>query len=117
MTADYESAVAHHWIDLIELNGEVVALIEMIPRSDHIFVENVAVAESYQGRGLARKMLARAEVLARASELAEVRLLTNTAFASNLAMYEQLGFELTEKVPIPGGGSTAHFRKRVSQTA
>ena len=117
MKVDYDKAVVNHWVDLIERNNEVVALIEMIPRADHLFVENVAVAESHQGMGLARRLLAHATSLAKASGLAEVRLLTNKAFASNLVVYGQLGFEVTQEIPFPDGGTTVHFRKSVSQTA
>jgi molybdopterin-guanine dinucleotide biosynthesis adapter protein len=114
MQANYETAVEQHWIDVVEQDGELIALIEMIPLADHIYVENIAVAESHQGRGLARHLLNRAAQLARASGLPELRLLTNKAFAANLAMYEKLGFELYKETPFASGGTTAYFRKSVS---
>lgn len=114
MQADFETAVEQHWIDLVEQDGVVIALIEMIPRSDHLYVENIAVAEIHQGKGLARQLLNRAASLAKASGLPELRLLTNKAFTSNLQMYEKLGFELYKETPFSGGGTTAYFRKPVS---
>lgn len=50
MTADYGRAVAEHVIDLLEVNGELVALIELIPQSDHLLIENVAVQPEQQGK-------------------------------------------------------------------
>ena len=114
MLADYEAAVEQHWIDLLEQDDAIIALIEMIPRSDHLHVENIAVAEAYQGKGLARELLNRAFELAKASGLPEMRLLTNKAFTSNLAIYDKLGFEVYQETPFPGGGITAYFRKPVS---
>jgi molybdopterin-guanine dinucleotide biosynthesis adapter protein len=114
MKADYDKAVTDHWIDLVEKDDKLVALIEMIPKVDHLYVENIAVAEPYQGQGLARHLLSRANDLARASDLPEVRLLTNKAFASNLSFYIQLGFENYAEIPFPGGGTTVYFRKPVS---
>ena len=114
MTTDYEKAVVDHWIDLVERDGRLIALIEMIPRSDHLYVENVAVSEAHQGQGVARHMLDHAARLSRSSGLPEIRLLTNKAFASNVSFYEQLGFENYAEVPFPGGGITVYFRKPVS---
>ncbi len=114
MQADYERAVAEHWIDLLEIGGQLVALIETIPKSDHLYIQNIAVAEAVQGQGLARHLIDHAAQLARRSGLAELRLLTNKAFASNVDMYCHLGFELCREEPFPGGGSTVHFRKAVS---
>lgn len=114
MQANYDKAVQNHWIDLIEQNGVLVALIEMIPKADHLYIENIAVAPQSQGQGLARWLLERANTLAHHSGLAELRLLTNKAFASNLALYARLGFEITAEVPFPGGGTTVYFRKSVS---
>jgi ribosomal protein S18 acetylase RimI-like enzyme len=114
MQADYEKAVAEHWVDLVECGDALIALIEMIPRSDHLYVENIAVSEAQQGQGLARQLLDHAADLARASRLPEIRLLTNKAFASNVSLYEHLGFENYQEIPFSGGGTTVYFRKPVS---
>jgi molybdopterin-guanine dinucleotide biosynthesis adapter protein len=114
MQADYETAVADHWIDLFEQHGKLVSFIEMIPKSDHLYVENIAVSEAHQGQGLARQMLDHAASLAKASGLPELRLLTNKAFTANLALYDRLGFENYAEIPFPGGGTTVYFRKPVS---
>lgn len=116
MQADYDAAVLVHWIDLIEENGRLVALIEMIPRADHLFIENIAVAEERQGGGLARDLLDHAEALARRNGFAELRLLTNGAFASNVALYLHLGFTMTGEEPNPRGGATVYFARPVSQS-
>lgn len=116
MQADYDAAVLNHWIDLIEEDGRLTALIEMIPHPDHLFVENIAVAEERQGVGLARRLLDHAAVLARKAGLPELRLLTNGAFASNVALYLHLGFTITGEEPHPNGGTTVYFARPVSQS-
>jgi molybdopterin-guanine dinucleotide biosynthesis protein B len=114
MKADYRMAVVKHWIDLVEEDGEVVALVESIPRADHLFIENLAVSESRQGRGIATKLLAHAEQLARAAGLADVQLATNQAFASNVTFYEKRGYHIFETKPFALGGIGVRFRKSVS---
>lgn len=114
MAADYEKAVVEHWVDLVEHDGVLIALIEMIPKSDHLYIENIAVSESHQGRGLARRLLEHAADLARTFQLAEIRLLTNKAFVSNVSLYTRLGFENYAETPFSGGGITVYFRKPVS---
>ena len=64
MAADYADAVRKHRIDLLYLDGTLAALIEMIPETDHLPIENVAVSPPFQGRGLGRKLLAHAERVA-----------------------------------------------------
>ncbi len=116
MQADYDTAVLNHWIDLIEEDGRLIALIEMIPHPDHLFIQNIAVAEERQGVGLARRLLDHAAALARDNGLTELRLLTNGAFASNVALYLHLGFAITGEEPHPNGGTTVYFAKPVSQS-
>src|SRR5215469_15639083 len=43
MKADYERAVRDHDIDLLYIDGDLVALIEVTVSSDHLFIENIAV--------------------------------------------------------------------------
>jgi N-acetylglutamate synthase-like GNAT family acetyltransferase len=114
MMADYERAVRDHWIDLVEEAGELVALVEIIPAGDHLIVENLAVAEAAQGKGLGARLLAHAEQVARDAGLSEVRLYTNAAFAGNVAYYTRRGYRETARTPLPDGGTTVHFAKSVS---
>ena len=62
MTADYNRAVADHIIDLWEERGQLLAL-EVIPASDHLLIENIAVRRDQQGKGLGDKLLHHAEEL------------------------------------------------------
>jgi N-acetylglutamate synthase-like GNAT family acetyltransferase len=65
MTADYERAVIEHIIDLYEENSQLLALIEVIPRADHLLIENIAVHPDQQGKGFGDKLLHHAEDQAR----------------------------------------------------
>lgn len=110
MTADYANAVQAHRIDLLYAHGALAALIETMLRDDHLWIENVAVAPERQGRGLGRRLLAHAERLAAEAGRGELRLLTNAAFAANIALYERVGYAVCLREPHPGG-VTVHMRK------
>jgi molybdopterin-guanine dinucleotide biosynthesis protein B len=114
MQADFEKAVKQHWIDILEQDGALLGLVEMIPQADHLFVENLAVAEFCQGQGLGTQLLAHAELLARRCNLTSVQLATNQAFASNVAFYEKRGYEIIETKAFAAGGFGVRFRKSVS---
>ena len=116
MAADYAAAVRAHWIDILEDDAGLAAAIEMSPAADHLLIENIAVREDRQGLGLGSALLAHAEVLARAHGLAELRLYTNAAFASNVTFYRARGFTESGRTPLPDGGTTVHFAKPVSQS-
>lgn len=110
MTIDYVQAVQDHLIDLVHQDNAVVGLIEMVPKTDHLWIENVAVAPAVKGRGLGRRLMAHAETVALGLGLPEIRLLTNVAFAENLPFYQSLGFSEDRREPFRGG-TTVYFRK------
>jgi molybdopterin-guanine dinucleotide biosynthesis adapter protein len=114
MTVDYSIAVEAHWIDLVEHEGAIAGLVEMIPHSDHLFIENLAVAQNKQGQGLATMLLRHAEALAHRCGLPEIQLATNQAFADNLTFYKNRGYEAYEIKPFALGGIGVRFRKPVS---
>lgn len=114
MEADYEKAVEDHWIDLLEHDGSLVAVVEMVPQATHLFIENLAVAEAEQGKGLASLLLNHAEQIARSAGLLEVQLATNQAFADNVVFYQKRGYEIYETKPFARGGIGVRFRKSLS---
>ena len=110
MRVDYAEALGRHRFDLLQRGPRILALIETAAREDHLWIENIAVPPDLQGQGLGHRLLAHAEDLARAAGLAELRLLTNGAFASNVALYERHGYVVTERAPFLGG-ITVFMRK------
>jgi ribosomal protein S18 acetylase RimI-like enzyme len=104
MKADYQKAVREHEIDLLYVDGSLVALIEVIVNPDHLFIENIAVAPEHQGGGLGRRLLNHAEQKAINAKLAKLCLLTNQAFEANIRLYESVGFFIDRTEPFAGGG-------------
>jgi ribosomal protein S18 acetylase RimI-like enzyme len=112
MTADYDKAVRDHEIDLLYAEGSLVALIEMIPKPNHLFIENVAVAPEHQGRGFGRYLLNHAEVKARQANRPELRLLTNQAFDANIRLYQSVGYRI-DRTEAFMGGITVYMSKAI----
>jgi GNAT superfamily N-acetyltransferase len=92
MTVNYDTAVRLNRVDLAHVEGELAGLIETIDRSDHLLIENVAVAPQWHGQGFGRALMAHAETVARAAGYREVRLYTNQRFAENIRLYLALGY-------------------------
>jgi ribosomal protein S18 acetylase RimI-like enzyme len=113
MTADYDVAVRDHMVDLLHLDGELAALIEMRPEVDHLLIVNVAVSPAYQGRGYGRALLAHAEELARALGLREVRLYTNGSFTDNVKLYKRVGYRVDREEVHPQLGAAVYMSKRL----
>jgi GNAT superfamily N-acetyltransferase len=112
MTADYAEAVRKHRIDLVEVGGELVALIEMVPASDHLLIENVAVSPRHQGWGIGRKLLAYAEHVAATLGLKDIRLYTNKRFAENVQLYLRYGYVIDREEPLKDG-FLVHMSKNI----
>jgi GNAT superfamily N-acetyltransferase len=112
MTANYDTAVRMNRIDLAHEDGELAGLIETIDRSDHLLIENVAVAPARHGQGLGRVLLAHAETVARAAGYREVRLYTNQRFEANVHLYLKLGYTI-DREEESALGVTVYMTKRI----
>lgn len=113
MTADYDVAVRDHLVDLLQVDGELVALIEMAPGVDHLLIVNVAVAPASQSRGFGRRLLAHAEAVAGSLGLGEMRLYTNGRFTENLRLYGRLGYRIDREDVHPQLGVAVYMSKRL----
>ena len=114
MKTDYEKAVREHEIDLLYAGDQLVALIEVFLTADHLFIENIAVSPEHQGKGFGRHLLRHAEAKARSAGLEELRLLTNQAFATNVRLYQSVGFRIDRTEPHFGGGTTVYMSKQLA---
>ena len=103
MTVDYDARVQNHLIDLLHVEDRLAALIEMVPETDHLLIENVAVLPIFQGRGHGRQLMVHAEMIAVSLGLSKMRLYTNTLFALNVQLYRRLGYQVDQEEPFKGG--------------
>ena len=113
MLIHYEEAVRTHDVWVLEANGSLVGIIELEPRPDHLWIENVAVAPRWQGRGFGRLLLEHAEAEARGHGLEELGLLTNERYLDNITMYTRYGYRETDRVPYQGT-DLVYFQKRLT---
>ena len=114
MKADYERAVREHQIDILYIDGRMVGLIETMLRSDHLWIENIAVRPDSQGKGLGRQLLAHVERKAAEAGWAETRLQTNAAFEANVALYTRAGYSVDRREPFMGG-TTVYMSKKLTR--
>jgi ribosomal protein S18 acetylase RimI-like enzyme len=75
----------------------VTAVLTLYPRDDHMYVENIAVDPSAQGRGLGRALMEFAEQEAARRALNRMALVTHEAMTENQAIYARLGYVEIER--------------------
>jgi ribosomal protein S18 acetylase RimI-like enzyme len=96
MLDDYAGLIDQRAVSVIEeADGAIAALIVLLPKSDHLLLDNIAVRPEHQGRGLGRRLIAFAESEARRLFYAELRLYTHATMTENIALYTRLGFHET----------------------
>lgn len=110
MVADYGIAVRDHQLWVLRDKGELIAVLELIPAADHLLIENIAVAEDRQGKGIGRRLLQFAEQEAVHQGYGELRLYTNAAMAGDVARYQSMGYRKYKREPI-GKSAVVHLRK------
>ena len=113
MTANYQTAVRLNRVDLAYDAAVLAGLIETIDRSDHLLIENVAVAPERHGQGIGRALMAHAEAIARAAGYRDVRLYTNQRFEANVQLYLRLGYAIDCEVESELG-VTVYMSKRLT---
>jgi GNAT superfamily N-acetyltransferase len=93
MLDDYAALIEAGAVSLLETaDGEVAAIIVLLPKPDHMLLDNIAVRRGRQGQGLGRRLIAFAEAEARRLGFREVRLYTHLMMTENVALYTRLGF-------------------------
>lgn len=75
----------------------IVAVLTLYPREDHLFIENIAVHPSAQGRGLGRALMSFAEQEAARRGLTRMALVTHEVMTENQVIYARLGYTEIER--------------------
>ena len=105
MSDDYAQHIVDGTIFLIDDAAGVTGLIVLLPRPDHLLLDNVAVATRARGRGVGRTLLDFAERVAMRLGTPELRLYTHVTMTENQAIYRAAGWEET------GRGEQAGFQR------
>lgn len=98
MTDDYHGHVASGNVWVLELDGELLGLVVLVPKPTYMLIDNVAVLPERQHSGLGRMLLAFAEAKARECGYLEVQLYTNELMHENLDWYARLGYQETSRM-------------------
>ena len=91
MLDDYAALIAAGAVSVHD-DGQIAAMIVLLPRRDHLLLDNVAVRRDRQGHGVGRRLIEFAESEARRLGHTELRLYTHVTMTENIALYSRLGF-------------------------
>ena len=95
MFDDYAARIAEDAVWVIEEGSGVAGVLVLLPRPDHLLLDNIAVAPARQGSGLGRRLLAFAEAEALRRGYREIRLYTHRTMTENQRLYAAIGYEET----------------------
>jgi len=95
MLDDYAGLIDAGAVSVFETDGAIAALIVLMPKPDHLLLDNIAVRPERQGQGLGRRLVAFAEGEARRLGYSDLRLYTHEKMTENIALYTRLGFSET----------------------
>lgn len=102
MLDDYGDLIGRGVVHLAERNGELVGLIVMWAKTDHLYIDNIAVDPAAQGSGAGAALLAHADSEAERAGHDEIQLYTNVAMTENLDYYPRRGFTESHRATDAG---------------
>ena len=112
MLDDYAAHVRDRTAWVAVTDAGIVGLLILLPRDDHLLLDNVAVDPARHGQGIGRALLTFAEQEATRQGYTELRLYTHERMTENLAMYPALGWQETGRAE-QNGYARVFFRKQI----
>jgi ribosomal protein S18 acetylase RimI-like enzyme len=95
MLDDYAARVLEGVVWVLEEGSVIAGIIVLLPATDYLLLDNVAVSPARQGLGLGRRLLAFAEAEALRRGYSEIRLFTHQTMVENQRLYASIGYEET----------------------
>lgn len=113
MLADYRALIERGVVYVAPSASGIRGVVVCYPVGDHMFLENVAVAPKFQGRGIGHALMQFVEQQAIAGHYREIRLYTHERMTENIAYYGKLGYRETER-RTEDGYQRVFFRKELT---
>jgi ribosomal protein S18 acetylase RimI-like enzyme len=95
MLDDYAACVLEGVVWVLEEGSVIAGIIVLLPATDYLLLDNVAVSPARQGLGLGRRLLAFAEAEASRRGYHEIRLYTHQTIVENQRLYASIGYKET----------------------
>jgi ribosomal protein S18 acetylase RimI-like enzyme len=95
MLDDYSARVLEGAVSVLEEGAAIAGIIVLLPATNYMLLDNVAVSPARQGFGLGRRLLAFAEAEALRRGYHEIRLYTHQTMVENQRLYASIGYEET----------------------
>jgi ribosomal protein S18 acetylase RimI-like enzyme len=92
---DYAARVAEGVVWVLEEGAAIAGVIVLLPTTNYLLLDNIAVSPARQGSGLGRRLLAFAEAEALRHGYREIRLYTHQTMVENQGLYALIGYEET----------------------
>lgn len=113
VTADYDAAVRRGETWLASDGDQPVGILVLVPKPDHLLLQNIAVSPSRQTRGIGTQLLDFTDAKACELGLPEVRLFTHLVMTENQAYYPRHGYLETHRAE-ENGFSRIFYTKTLS---
>lgn len=94
MGDDYATLIAK---GRVHVAGVVQGVLVLLPETDTMLLDNLAVAPAAQGQGIGRQMMAFAEQVARDADYRSIRLYTHALMTENVVLYARNGYVETHR--------------------
>jgi ribosomal protein S18 acetylase RimI-like enzyme len=105
MLDDYSARALEGVVWVMEDAKTIVGILVLVPKPDHLLLDNIAVSPSHQGRGFGRRLLEFAEAEALRLGYREIRLYTHETMTENQRLYAAIGYKET------GRGNEAEYER------
>lgn len=93
MLDNYTAQIADGSVSVVEdRTHNIAGIIVLIPCSDHLLLDNIAVRPEYQGQGFGRVLIEFAEGEADRLGYSRIRLYTHEKMTENIDLYRRIGF-------------------------
>lgn len=102
MLDDYAVRVREGAVWVIEQANALFGIIVLLPASDYLLLDNIAVAPERQGLGIGRRLLDFAEAEALRRGYRKICLYTHETMIENQRLYAALGYEETGRATQAG---------------
>jgi ribosomal protein S18 acetylase RimI-like enzyme len=102
MLDNYGALISDGRVYVAERDDTVRGVLVLVPQTDAMLLDNVAVAPEAQGSGVGRRLLEFAEKTAIEAGYGVIKLYTNEAMTENIALYTRFGYTETHRVEERG---------------